>query len=45
MLWAPRPGHHRLTLLAADGTAVQTVGFEVRGATVKAAAAAAPLRR
>jgi penicillin-binding protein 1C len=45
VLWAPWPGHHRLTLLGADGAPVQTVGFEVRGAGVKAATGAAPSRR
>ncbi|MEO7338981.1 MAG: penicillin-binding protein 1C, partial [Caldimonas sp.] len=35
--WAPWPGRHRLVLLGADGQALQTVSFEVRGAGVKGA--------
>ncbi len=38
--WAPWPGRHELTLLDARGRALQTVRFEVRGATLKSAAAA-----
>ena len=38
--WAPWPGRHELTLLARDGSAVQTVRFEVRGAGLKAPIAA-----
>ena len=34
--WSPWPGRHQLALLAADGRALQTVRFEVRGAAVKA---------
>lgn len=37
--WAPWPGRHELTLLDARGRALQTVRFEVRGATLKSAAA------
>jgi penicillin-binding protein 1C len=33
--WAPWPGRHELVLLGADGRALQTVRFEVRGATVR----------
>ena len=36
--WAPWPGRHELQLLTRDGKALHTVGFEVRGATVKPAA-------
>jgi penicillin-binding protein 1C len=36
--WAPWPGRHRLDLVAADGQTIETVRFEVRGASVKAAA-------
>jgi len=32
--WAPWPGKHTLMLMAADGRALQTVRFEVRGASV-----------
>ena len=35
--WAPWPGRHELTLLAHDGRALQTVRFEVRGATARRA--------
>ncbi len=38
--WAPWPGRHELQLLDARGRALQTVRFEVRGATLKSAAAA-----
>jgi penicillin-binding protein 1C len=38
VLWAPWPGRHRLTLLDAAGAPLQSIGFEVRGATVKKAA-------
>lgn len=37
--WAPWPGRHQLSLLDARGRALQTVRFEVRGATLKSAAA------
>ena len=33
--WAPWPGRHELALLARDGSTLQTVRFEVRGAGVK----------
>jgi penicillin-binding protein 1C len=33
--WAPWPGRHQLALLARDGSTLQTVRFEVRGAGVK----------
>ncbi len=39
--WAPWPGRHELVLLDARGRALQTVRFEVRGATLKSAAAGA----
>ena len=32
---APGPGRHELALLARDGSTLQTVRFEVRGAGVK----------
>jgi penicillin-binding protein 1C len=32
-LWSPAPGRHRLALLAADGTELDAVEFEVRGGT------------
>ena len=35
--WAPWPGRHRLALVGHDGREVQSVGFEVRGAGVRAA--------
>ena len=35
LLWAPWPGRHQLALLARDGSTLQTVRFEVRGAGVK----------
>lgn len=35
--WAPWPGRHELTLVARDGQALQTVRFEVRGASARAA--------
>jgi penicillin-binding protein 1C len=35
--WAPWPGKHELSLVAADGRVLQTVRFEVRGAVVKGA--------
>ena len=38
--WAPWPGRHELQLLDARGRVLQTVRFEVRGATLKSAAAA-----
>jgi penicillin-binding protein 1C len=34
--WAPWPGRHRLALVGSDGRELQSVGFEVRGAGVKA---------
>ena len=34
LLWTPWPGRHRLTLLGPDREALQTVVFEVRGASV-----------
>ena len=37
--WAPWPGRHELTLLGANGKAIQSVRFEVRGAGVKLAKA------
>ena len=45
--WAPWPGRHELRLVARDGRLLQQVRFEVRGAGLRAAAAApgAPLRR
>ncbi len=33
--WAPWPGAHQLSLLARDGHLLQTVRFEVRGATLR----------
>ena len=33
--WAPWPGRHELALVARDGSTLQTVRFEVRGAGVK----------
>jgi penicillin-binding protein 1C len=36
--WAPWPGRHELRLLDARGRALQTVRFEVRGATLRSAA-------
>jgi len=33
--WAPWPGRHELALLARDGSKLQTVRFEVRGAGIK----------
>lgn len=36
--WAPWPGRHELRLLDARGRTLQTVHFEVRGATLKSAA-------
>jgi penicillin-binding protein 1C len=35
--WAPWPGRHELSLLGRDGRVLQSVRFEVRGASVKAA--------
>ena len=35
LAWAPWPGRHELALLARDGSTVQTVRFEVRGAGMK----------
>jgi penicillin-binding protein 1C len=45
--WAPWPGRHELRLVARDGRVLQQVRFEVRGAGLRATAAApgAPLRR
>ncbi|MET0681777.1 MAG: penicillin-binding protein 1C [Casimicrobiaceae bacterium] len=37
--WSPWPGRHELTLLGANGKAIQSVRFEVRGAGVKIAKA------
>jgi penicillin-binding protein 1C len=37
--WPPWPGRHTLTLLAASGATLQSIGFEVRGAGVKPAKA------
>jgi penicillin-binding protein 1C len=34
--WTPWPGRHRLTLLGPDRAVLQTVVFEVRGASVRA---------
>ena len=42
LAWAPWPGRHELALLARDGSALQTVRFEVRGAGVKPARTQAP---
>ncbi|MGY4831783.1 penicillin-binding protein 1C [Sphaerotilaceae bacterium SBD11-9] len=39
--WAPWPGRHELSLVAADGRVLQTVRFEVRGTAVKAVVASA----
>jgi penicillin-binding protein 1C len=36
--WAPWPGRHELQLLGRDGKALQSVRFEVRGATLKPSA-------
>jgi penicillin-binding protein 1C len=36
LFWSPWPGRHRLTLQGPDGRALQTVVFEVRGASVRA---------
>ena len=35
--WAPWPGRHELKLVAGDGRALQTVRFEVRGASARGA--------
>ena len=35
VLWSPWPGEHELSLIGSGGQAVQTVRFEVRGASVK----------
>jgi penicillin-binding protein 1C len=35
LAWAPWPGRHELALLARDGSTLQTVRFEVRGAGLK----------
>ncbi|HKW82803.1 MAG TPA: penicillin-binding protein 1C [Burkholderiaceae bacterium] len=35
LAWAPWPGRHELALLTRDGSTLQTVRFEVRGAGVK----------
>jgi penicillin-binding protein 1C len=40
LTWAPWPGRHELTLLGARGQVLQRLRFEVRGATLKTAAAA-----
>jgi penicillin-binding protein 1C len=49
LAWAPWPGRHELALLGRDGSALQTIRFEVRGAGVKPAGAVsgrdAPSRR
>jgi penicillin-binding protein 1C len=37
--WSPWPGRHELVLLGQDGRALQTVRFEVRGATLRPSAA------
>jgi len=37
LTWAPWPGRHELSLLGAGGRIVQTVTFEVRGASLKQA--------
>jgi penicillin-binding protein 1C len=37
--WSPWPGRHELSLLGRDGRALQTVRFEVRGASAKVAQA------
>lgn len=42
--WLPWPGKHRLQLLAASGEVLDDVRFEVRGAGVKTAALASPVR-
>ena len=34
--WSPWPGKHVLVLLGPDGQPLQTVRFEVRGATLRA---------
>jgi len=33
--WAPKPGRHELKLLSPAGSLIETVSFEVRGATLK----------
>jgi penicillin-binding protein 1C len=38
--WSPWPGPHRLVLLGRDGSVIQSVRFEVRGAGAKTARAA-----
>ncbi len=43
--WAPWPGRHELQLLGTDGRVQQAVWFEVRGATVRGAQAAADRQR
>ena len=35
LAWAPWPGRHHLALRAADGREIQSLRFEVRGATLK----------
>jgi penicillin-binding protein 1C len=35
LAWAPWPGRHSLVLRAADGREIQSLRFEVRGATLK----------
>ena len=42
MAWAPWPGRHELALLARDGSTLQTVRFEVRGAGLKPIRARSP---
>ena len=39
LAWAPWPGRHSLVLRAADGREIQSLKFEVRGATLKPGAA------
>jgi len=41
--WSPWPGRHELTLLAPNGKVVASVRFEVRGAGMKSAKAAAKI--
>lgn len=42
--WAPWPGRHELKLLGSRGQVLQAIKFEVRGATLKTASAAAAQR-
>ncbi|WP_374192463.1 penicillin-binding protein 1C [Trinickia acidisoli] len=42
VLWLPWPGHHVLELVDAQGTSVDAVRFEVRGATARTAASPSP---